>query len=59
MREPNQKPDTEYYREKIQEMLTVPQFRGNRFLQSVLAFIDENDRITNLQAKVVDEMDEE
>lgn len=51
-------PDTQHYLDKIQEMLTCPQFRKNPFLKSVLEWISENGIITRKQAEKIEEMDE-
>lgn len=49
-------PDPWYYYDKIKEMLTV-RFHGNRFLNSVLTFIVEYERISENQAIMVERLD--
>ncbi len=49
--------EAEEYKQRIEELLTVPKFRKNQFLQSVLEFIEENEYLTENQALAIDRMD--
>jgi hypothetical protein len=52
-------PDPGYYYDKIKEMLATPRFYGNRFLNSVLTFIVEYNRISENQAEMIEKLDGE
>jgi len=47
------------YREKVKDMMKLPWYKNNKFLQDILNWIESHSCLSISQAKAIDRMDEE